>query len=163
LRIAATNASLHQILDQVASETGTKVEGMGADERIFGEFGPGQARDVLAQLLHGSGYNFLLVGDQGLGTPRQVILSARRSTTTPGAANRAAANPNADSDDDASDAEPEEPQPLPRPAFVDSGAPRTPQEMQQRVQQEMQQRIQQEQQNEQNQNQNQPPQNQAPQ
>ena len=79
LRIQANNASLHDILNQVSADTGTKVEGIGADERIFGEYGPGNARDVLSQLLHGSSYNVLMIGDQGAGTPRQIVLSARRA------------------------------------------------------------------------------------
>jgi len=79
LRIQANNASLHEILNQVSTDTGTKVEGIGADERIFGEYGPGNARDVLSQLLHGSSYNVLMIGDQGAGTPRQIVLSARRA------------------------------------------------------------------------------------
>ena len=59
LRINASNSSLQQILNEVSVETGTKVEGLGADQRVYGEYGPGQARDVLSQLLQGSGYNVL--------------------------------------------------------------------------------------------------------
>jgi hypothetical protein len=132
LHIDAANSSLHQILNDVASETGAKVEGLGADERVFGEYGPGQARDVLSQLLHGSGYNVLLIGDQGEGTPRQIVLSARHASTGPRVANP----PNADNpDEDTPDAEPEEPQPIPRPGFIPPGIPRTPQEMRERQQQ----------------------------
>ena len=75
LRIEASNSSLAGILKEVATETGAKVEGMSADQRIFGTYGPGPARDVLAQLLEGSGYNLLLAGDEGQGTPREIILS----------------------------------------------------------------------------------------
>lgn len=77
LFIQASNSSLDQILRDVSLKTGVKVEGMGADQRIFGVYGPGPARDVLGQLLDGSGYNILLVGDQGQGTPRRVVLSGR--------------------------------------------------------------------------------------
>ena len=50
---------------------------MNSDERVFGAYGlRSQARDVLAQLLQGSGYNVIMIGDQGQGTPRQLLLSA---------------------------------------------------------------------------------------
>ena len=55
----------------VSLKTGAKVEGVGADERIFGAYGPGPARDVLTELLDGSGYNILMIGDLGQGTPRR--------------------------------------------------------------------------------------------
>ena len=54
---------------------------MGADERIFGTYGPGPARDVLSQLLDGSGYNVLMVGDRGAGTPRRIVLTIRSGST----------------------------------------------------------------------------------
>jgi hypothetical protein len=75
LRIEATNSSLEQILNDVSTDTGAKVEGMQSDERIFGTYGPGPANEVLSQLLNGSGYNVLMIGDQGEGTPRQIVLS----------------------------------------------------------------------------------------
>ncbi len=53
-----------------------KLEGMDQDQRIFGTYGPGPARDVLSQLLDGSGYNVLMIGDRGQGTPRRIVLSA---------------------------------------------------------------------------------------
>ncbi len=77
LQIEAHNSSLHKILDEVSAATGAKVEGIDADERVFGDYGPGQADDVISQLLHGSGYNVLMIGDQGQGTPRDIVLSVR--------------------------------------------------------------------------------------
>jgi len=77
LFIQASNSSLDRILNDISLRTGAKVEGMGADERVFGTYGPGSVRDVLAELLEGSGYNILLVGDLGQGTPRRIVLSGR--------------------------------------------------------------------------------------
>jgi hypothetical protein len=100
LKIDATNSSLRQILNDVSTATGAKVEGFGTDERVFGEYGPGQARDVISQLLHGSGYNVLLIGDQGAGTPRQIVLSTRKAASTQGQAQQAFNRPIQDAPDE---------------------------------------------------------------
>lgn len=159
LRINASNSSLQQILSEISTETGTKVEGMGADQRVYGVYGPGQARDVLSQLLQGSGYNILLAGDIGHGAPRQIVLSPRQGNNTPGA--QASMNrPPQDQDEDVPEPPEEQsqpptlpPQPQPqnpsRPGFGGPNGPvRTPQqimeEMQQRqlLQQQQQQQMQ---------------------
>jgi hypothetical protein len=159
LRINASNSSLQQILNEVSIETGTKVEGMGADQRVYGEYGPGQARDVLSQLLQGSGYNILLAGDLGKGAPRQIILSPRQSgpATSPAAVN----TPEQDPDEDIPEQPEEQPQPPPpvqppqtengpRPGFGPNGPIRTPQQVMEEMQQRQilqQQQMQQQQQN----------------
>lgn len=84
LRIEASNSSLEAILKEVTAETGVTVEGLDKDQRIFGVYGPGRARDVLAQLLEGTGYNVLIIGEQSPGTPREVVLSTRTEPTTNG-------------------------------------------------------------------------------
>ncbi len=92
LFIQASNSSLDQILNDVSMKTGAKVEGMGADERVFGTYGPGPARDVLTELLDGSGYNVLLVGDLGQGTPRRIVLSGRPTGPPPSGQNAPSEN-----------------------------------------------------------------------
>lgn len=77
LRIEAKNSSLRQILDEVSSKTGAQIDGLGPDQRVFGVFGPGQPRAVLTQLLEGTGYNVIIVGDQAKGVPLRIQLSAR--------------------------------------------------------------------------------------
>ena len=148
LQIDANNSSLHEILDQVSTNTGAKVEGLGADERVFGEFGPGETRDVISQLLHGSNYNVLMIGDQGAGTPRQIVLSARRSGGNQPTAGRAAQDMQEDDVQDQPEVEEQQPQqpPLingrpPMPPMPQSapGAPRTPQQVLQELQQRQQQ------------------------
>lgn len=147
LRIDANNASLHEILNEVSADTGAKVEGMGSDERVFGQYGPGAARDVISQLLHGSSYNVLMIGDQGSGTPRQIVLSARHSGPNPANANRP---PQDQSDEDVPDEPQAEDQPV-QPPLINGrppmpmapqgppGAPRTPQQVLQELQQRQQQ------------------------
>jgi hypothetical protein len=142
LSIDAANSSLQQILRDVMTATGLKVEGMGADERVFGVYGPGEARDVLSQLLNGSGYNMIMIGDQGQGTPRQIVLSARHNGNSPATAIQSAQN---NADEDAADNEvDEQPQPQPAPAPIrpgfGTGEPaRTPQQIMQEMQQRQQQ------------------------
>jgi hypothetical protein len=120
LRINASNSSLEQILDQVSTATGAKVEGIDKDERVFGAYGPGQPRDVLSQLLEGSAYNVLMIGDQGQGAPRQIVLSPRRAVDAQAAKNT---TPTPTADDDIEVEEPPQPtdqrptNPSFRPAF----------------------------------------------
>jgi hypothetical protein len=75
LSIRAENSSLTAILHQVAGKSGMQIEGLSGDERVFGTFGPGAPRDVLADLLNGTSYNLVLLGDLGDGAPRQLILT----------------------------------------------------------------------------------------
>ena len=151
LSIDAANSSLQQILKDVSTATGTTVEGLTTDQRVFGNYGPGQARDVLSQLLQGSGYNVLMIGDQGQGLPRQILLSARlKSGGQPTAAGRAS-QPNSDDEDNEEPAANQEPAPPNRPGFTPGyqpgappGAPvRTPQELMQDLQLRQQQQQQQ--------------------
>ena len=155
LKIEANNSSLHDILNEVSADTGTKVEGMGADERVFGEYGPGDTRDVISQLLHGSSYNVLMIGDQGAGTPRQIVLSTRHS-----GGNQPHANvpvPQDQAEEDVPD-QPDDSDQLGQPALINGrspmqllpqgppgipqgppGAPRTPQQVLQELQERQQQ------------------------
>lgn len=88
LRVVAANSSLTQILKAIATQTGAVLEGTSKDERIFGVYGPGPARDVISQLLDGSEYNVLLVGELKQGAPRQIILTARTAASPqPGTVN----------------------------------------------------------------------------
>ncbi len=158
LKIDATNASLHEILNDVSNATGAKVEGFGNDERVFGEYGPGQTRDVISQLLHGSGYNVLMIGDQGEGTPRQIVLSARKAASNQPGANR---NTQEMPDDDTPDQPEVEEQPPQQPPLINGhppavpvpqgppGSPRTPQQILQELQQRQQQMQDQQQQQQQ--------------
>jgi hypothetical protein len=158
LRVDAANSSLHQILKDVSTATGATVSGLGPDQRIFGTFGPGPAREVLSELLDGSGYNVLMIGDQGQGTPRQIVLSRQPNGHAP----PPVGNNSNQSSDDGNNADVEEPPPPPQPepqqpqqqppppnmppGFVPGQQPRTPQQILQEMQQRQQQIEQQQQQ-----------------
>lgn len=130
LRIEADNSSLAQILRDVATATGAKVEGLSTDPRIFGDYGPGPARDVLSQLFEGSGYNLVLVGEQGQGTPLEIVLSLRQTgAAPPPAANFAAA----DDEDTETEDQPSQPPPPVRSGFG-FGGPRIPPQRDQQMQ-----------------------------
>jgi hypothetical protein len=173
LRIDAANSSLQQILNAVTLATGTKVEGLAADERVFGDYGPGQASDVLAELLQGSSYNVMMVGDRGQGTPREILLSARQKGAPHPVQNIRPANDN-EEDTEAEEPAPPEPatpstptagpsRPGVAPGIAPGDAPRTPQEIMQEMQQRQQQLQQQQmpmQQQQMPQQQQQPPQQQ---
>ncbi len=132
LLINAQNSSLKQILNDVAAATGAQVEGLGADQRIYGAYGPGKARDVLSQLLDGCGYNVLMIGDQGEGTPRQIVLSSRGGANTQTAANPA--QPPAVEEESEAEEQPDADSNPRRPnrhgPNDPGGPPRTPQQMQ---------------------------------
>jgi hypothetical protein len=136
LRIEATNSSLEQILKDVETATGAEVEGVVNDERVFGAYGPGSARDVLSQLLQGTGYNVIMIGDLGQGTPRQILLSSRTSGDAQ-AANKNASN-DGEEDPTENDTEEQPVAPPMRSGFVPGGPPRTPQQIMQEMQQRQQ-------------------------
>jgi hypothetical protein len=114
LSIHADNSSLAAILRQVATNSGMKIEGLGGDERVFGNFGPGAPRDVLADLLVGTAYNQVLLGDLSNGAPRELILSPTTRGGAPAPSPVPQANANAD-DGNESDAADNAPPPPPPP------------------------------------------------
>jgi hypothetical protein len=65
LTIIARNSTLGDILRAVHSKTGANVELAGsAPERVVGQFGPGPSRDVVASLLNGSHFNYVMLGSE---------------------------------------------------------------------------------------------------
>jgi hypothetical protein len=63
LTITAHNSTLGDILRGVHAQTGAVVDVPGnATERVVGRFGPGPAREVLAALLNGSHFNYVMLG-----------------------------------------------------------------------------------------------------
>jgi len=138
LAIHADNSSLAAILQQVASNSGMKIEGLGSDERVFGNFGPGAPRDVIADLLVGTAYNQVLLGDLSNGAPRELILSpARGGATVSSPAPQATANANADDNEPEAVEAPPPPPPEPPAGSTPQSPPgvRTPQQLFEQLQQ----------------------------
>jgi hypothetical protein len=66
LTITSRNSTLGDILRAVHTQTGAEIEmPSNSTERVVGYFGPGPARDVLASLLNGSHFNYVLLGAAG--------------------------------------------------------------------------------------------------
>jgi hypothetical protein len=129
LSIHADNSSLAAILHEFAAKSGMQVEGLGGDERVFGTFGPGVPRDVLADLLNGTAYNLVLLGDLSNGAPRELILTP--STRGGGAAPVAPGpqvNPDepVSNDQESTDAPPPD---VPPPGTPPAPGVRTPQQL----------------------------------
>jgi hypothetical protein len=147
LEIEASNSSLDQILHQIAVDTGTQVEGLTEDQRVFGIYGPGPESDVLWKLLDGSGYNVLMIGGRDA-APLKIVLSAR----SPASPQMAVKNQNRINSDRLESApraayppDPPPPQPIQNP-FGNGEPPRDPLQFMQEILQRQQQIDQQEQQ-----------------
>jgi hypothetical protein len=149
LRVEAQNSSLEQILREVSTATGAKIEGFSADQRVFGVYGPGKARDVISALLVGAGYNVLMYGDLGMGAPSQIVLASSgkdEAKTEVEGGQQADGDADAGDDDEVVEEQPEQPvQPPVRPGLGPGGQPRTPQQIMQEMQQRQQQQQQQQQ------------------
>jgi hypothetical protein len=91
LSVSADNASLNQILRQISTDTGMKITGGVKDERVFGNYGPAPADQILSALLDGTGSNMVLVHGDGP-APAELILTSRQGGPTPPSPNAAAFN-----------------------------------------------------------------------
>jgi hypothetical protein len=98
LSVAADNASLNQILRQIAGDTGIKITGGVTEERVFGHYGPGDPAQVLAALLDGTGSNIILVHHDG-DAASELILTPRQGGPTPPNPHAAAYNERSEPDD----------------------------------------------------------------
>jgi len=86
LTIMASNSTLSDILRAVRDRTGASVDVPGnATERVVGQFGPGPARDVLASLLNGSHFNYVLLGsaDNSFALDRVILTSKSSANSQP--------------------------------------------------------------------------------
>jgi len=79
LTIEARNSTMGDVLNAVKQKTGAAVDMPAASsERVVGRFGPGSPRDVMAQLLNGSHYDYVLLGSPAdPGALNKIVLMAR--------------------------------------------------------------------------------------
>jgi len=86
LTINAPNSTLADILRAVRKQTGAEIEVPSAPERVVTRLGPGPARDVVAQLLNGSRFNYVLLGsaaDDAVLTKVVLVAKTGPDTITP--------------------------------------------------------------------------------
>ena len=148
LTIVAPNSTLADILRGVRKHTSAEIEiPATANERVVTRLGPAPAREVMAELLNGSHFNYILlglacgcecVGASGAGSEDAGHASRSRATVQPQApvASAPVAEPTAeevtDESADQSAAEAEEPAPPPPP---EQPGVKTPQQLLQEMQQ----------------------------
>jgi len=161
LTIVAPNSTLGDILRAVHKQTGAEIEIPAANDRVVTHLGPGPAPQVMAELLNGSRFNYVLLASPADNTvlTRVVLVpkagpdSATSNTPAlaeqqggmphPGTAIGESAEPEATEDEAADQAAAEAEQPQPPP---DQPGVKTPQQMLQEMQQRQLQ-LQQQQQN----------------
>jgi hypothetical protein len=154
LTIVALNSTLGDILKAVRKQTGAEIEIPAANDRVVTRLGPGPAQEVMAELLNGSRFNYVVLGspqDANLLT-RVVLVPKTGADATP---NEQAANQppqvvdegppemddanNADAttaDETPTDENAEQPQEAEQPAAApEQPAVKTPQQMLQEMQQ----------------------------
>jgi hypothetical protein len=95
LRVVAKNAILSDILKAIAAKTGAAIEvPEGANERVVSQLGPAPARDVIAALLNGSHYNYVMVGTEADSeVVARVIVTAKTEKADTGTAVAAGGRP----------------------------------------------------------------------
>ena len=89
LTIVAPNSTLADILRAVRKQTGAEIDIPPAPERVVTHLGPGPAREIVAQLLNGSRFNYVLLGSPADETvlTRVVLVAKSGPEITPGPAN----------------------------------------------------------------------------
>jgi hypothetical protein len=146
LTIVAPNSTLGDILRGVRKHTSAEIEiPSTANERVVTHLGPAPAREVMAELLNGSRFNYILLGaPDNANTLVRVVLVAKTpdTPTTPAGVASASAvgavpDPNAEAPDETTDdtadqsaAEAEQPAPP-----ADQPGVKTPQQLLQEMQQ----------------------------
>lgn len=94
LTIVAPNSTLGDILRAVRKQTGAEIEIPAATDRVVTHLGPGPVREVMAELLNGSRFNYVLLGsaeDSTLLT--RVVLVAKTGPDSGGSPTNAQSEP----------------------------------------------------------------------
>lgn len=89
LSILAPNSTLGDILRAVRKQTGAEIDVPNdAQERVVTHLGPGPARDVMADLLNGSHFNYVLLGSpENPSALTRVVLVAKTGPDNPAPTN----------------------------------------------------------------------------
>jgi hypothetical protein len=79
LTVVAKNSTLGDVLRAIAAKTGASIDvPEAANERVVSQLGPAPARDVMAALLNGSHFNYVMVGTEtNPNSVAHVILTAK--------------------------------------------------------------------------------------
>jgi len=78
LTIVAHNSTLADILRAVKKQTGAEIDVPAANDRVVTDLGPGPAREVIADLLNGSRFNYVLLGSpEDPGALTRIVLVAK--------------------------------------------------------------------------------------
>ena len=87
LTIVAPNSTLAEVLRAVKKQTGAEIEIPSATDRVVTRLGPGPARDVMAELLNGSRFNYVLLGspDDANALTRVVLVAKSGPENAPSA------------------------------------------------------------------------------
>lgn len=89
LTIIASNSTLGDVLRAVRKQTGAEIEIPTATDRVVTRLGPGPARDVMAELLNGSRFNYVLMSSpQDVRLLTRVVLVAKTGSDNTAAANQ---------------------------------------------------------------------------
>ena len=121
LTIRSQNATLAQVLRTVQSKTGASfdIPASANNERVVAQLGPGRPSDVLATLLNGSKFDFIILGVPNQpGTVQKLILTTR--TTAPANSTTTQARANTPQPQDEPPLEEDYSQPEPPPSQEDS-------------------------------------------
>jgi len=118
LTIDAPNSTLGDVLAAVKKATGAEIDAASASDRVIVHIGPGDPKDVLASLLSGSKFDYIILGSaENPNAVTQVILTQRSNMTESTPAPRAGfvtAQPPAETEEESPDEEQGNEQPQPR-------------------------------------------------
>jgi hypothetical protein len=94
LTIVAQNSTLNDILREVHNRTGASIDvPSNPGERVVTRLGPGPARDILANLLNGSTFNYVMLGSASDPGALTTVILTVKTAGVPGAAVASAPQP----------------------------------------------------------------------
>ncbi|HLW54844.1 MAG TPA: hypothetical protein VKW06_18560 [Candidatus Angelobacter sp.] len=108
LTVQATNSSLFSLLNAIRNKAGIQFEGLdnGVSERVAIAMGPAPEADVLASILGGSNFDYIVLErPDSPGIVQKVVLTPKAGTAAAAGGLQAARNPDADADDEEEAAE----------------------------------------------------------